>query len=225
MLTIVHGSDQLSSRNYFLEQKDKESITFDAQNLNIVELEQSLGGNSLFGTSKKIFIDNLFNKKGLKNVEIVVELLKKSQDAHVYIWADKEIGAKSLSGFPKFQNQNFKIPQNIWAFLDGIRPDNPKNVILFHQTLAATEVEVVFAMIIRQFRLMLCLVEGSDSAIDEVKRLAPWQRSKLTRQAMLFGIDMLKAIYKKLYKIEKSVKTGKSNLTLTQSIDILLLEI
>ena len=60
---------------------------------------------------------------------------------------------------------------------------------------------------------------------EEVKKLAPWQKGKLTRQASMFGLDNLKKTYKKLYKIDKSQKTGSSNLTLVQSIDFLLLEI
>ena len=225
MITIIHGLDQLSSRNYLLEQKDKDSLTFDAQNLNIVELEQSLRGSSLFGSTKKIYIDNLFSKKGSKNIEIVAEVINKSKDVDIYIWADKEIGVKSLSVFPKFQNQNFKVPQNIWSFLDGIKPNNPSNITSFHIAISTNEPEIVFAMIIRQFRLMLGLVESSNIAIDEVKRLAPWQRGKLSKQASMFGLDNLKKAYKKLYKIDKSQKTGSTNLTLVQNIDILLLEI
>ena len=80
-------------------------------------------------------------------------------------------------------------------------------------------------MIIRQFRLLLGLSESSNNNIDEIKRLAPWQKSKLVRQASLFGVDKLKQIYKMLYKIDKSQKTGKSPLTLVQDIDILMLEI
>lgn len=232
MITIVHGSDQHSSRNYFLEQKDKDSTIFDAQSLNAIELSQSIQGSGLFGATIKIFIDNLFTRKGLKNLEIVVEIIAESKNADVYLWADKEIGAKNLSSFPKFENQNFKIPQNIWSFLDGIRPMSSSNVSSFHKTLGETEAEIIFSMIVRQFRLMLGLIENSNlpagkagDNIDEVKRLAPWQKSKLTRQASLFGEEKLKKIYKKLYKIDKSLKTGKTPLTLIQNIDILLLEI
>ncbi|MBI2621687.1 MAG: hypothetical protein HYW63_03550 [Candidatus Levybacteria bacterium] len=225
MVTVVHGSDQISSRNFFLEQKDKDSLTFDAENINVVDLEQSLQGGGLFGATTKVFIENLFTKKGLKSLEDVAEVINKSKNADIYLWADREQGVKNLSAFPKYLNQNFKIPQNIWLFLDGIRPHNPDNVLHFHETILTTEPEIVFAMVIRQFRLMLGLMENSDNTIDEVKRLAPWQRGKLTRQASIFGLEKLKKTYKKLYKIDKSQKTGTSKLSLTQNIDILMLEI
>lgn len=225
MITLIQGNDTLSSRKYFLDQKDSESLTFDGENINLVELEQSLAGSGLFGSSKKIFIENLFSRKSAKNLDAIGKLLTANQNLNVYIWADKEVGVKALTTFPKIENKVFKIPQNIWNFLDNLRPSTSSNVSSFHRTLKESETEIIFAMIIRQFRLMLSLIQDSKDNIDEVKRIAPWQKTKLMRQASLFGEEKLKAIYKKLYLIDKKTKTGKTNLTLTQNIDILLLEI
>ncbi|OGH47754.1 MAG: hypothetical protein A3A51_04955 [Candidatus Levybacteria bacterium RIFCSPLOWO2_01_FULL_39_10] len=225
MITFIHGDDVVSSRNYFLKQKNDNSITFDAENLSIIELLQSLQGEGLFGNSKSIFIDNLFTQKGVKNLNEITQVLKEKNNADVYIWSNKILGAKVLSEFPRCDSKLFKIPQNIWAFLDGIRPSDSRNVILFHKALNETDPEIVFAMIIRQFRLMIGLLDDSGKSIDEVKRLAPWQKSKFIKQAGLFGTNKLKAVYKKLYEIDKSSKTGTTGLTLSQNIDNLLLEI
>ncbi len=225
MITIVHGDDELTSRNYFVSQKDAKSSIFDAETITLNELEQSLNGSDLFGISNKIFIENLFTRNGAKNLDEVAKALSKKNKADVFIWANKLLPAKTLSLFPNHKSQSFKIPQNIWSFLDGIKPNNSRNVSLFHSVLAETEPEIVFAMIIRQFRLMLGLSESSNNNIDEVKRLAPWQKSKLIRQATLLDLIKLKEVYKKLYKIDKSTKTGTSNLNLVQNIDILLLDL
>ena len=230
MITIIHGDDEITSRNYFVSQKDADSLTFDAETIDAVELEQSLDESDLFGKSSKIFIENLFTRSGTKNLNEISQILNKNSKADVFIWSNKPVPAKTLSLFQKADVKLFKIPQNIWSFLDGVKPNSNRNVSLFHNVLSETEPEIIFAMIIRQFRLMLGLSKESDlpageagNNIDEVKRLAPWQKSKLTRQASLFGVDRLKQIYKKLYKIDKSLKTGKSQLTLIQNIDILLL--
>ena len=61
-------------------------------------------------------------------------------------------------------------------------------------------------------------------SIDEVVRLAPWQKSKLERQTRTFSLEQLKQIYSKLYEIEIAQKTGDSSLSLSQNIDFLLLE-
>lgn len=225
MITLVHGNDTLSSRNYFLNQKDESSLTFDAETISLVEFSQSLQGSGLFENPKKIFIENLFTRKGSKSINSIGEILEKNNKSEIFIWADKEIGVKILSSFPKFENQNFKVPANLWSFLDGIKPGSSKNVTAFHSALEGSETEIVFSMIIRQFRLLLGISSGSIKNVEEIKKLAPWQRSKLLRQASLFDLAKLKEIHKRLYKIEKSTKTGSSNLTLAQNIDILLLEI
>lgn len=225
MITLIHGNDTVSSRNFYISQKDDSSKSFDAESINLIELSQSFQGSELFGSNKKLFIDNLFTKKGIKNLNSVAEILNTNKNADVFIWADKEIGIRSLSGFPKFDNQNFKIPQTIWVFLDSLRPNNPRNITSFHNAIAGTEPEIVFAMIIRQFRLLLGISSDSKQNAEEVKKLVSWQRTKLIRQASLFTPGKLKEICKKLYKIDKSQKTGSSNLSLVQNIDILLLEI
>lgn len=226
MLTIIHGNDYQTSRKFFLDQKDNESITFDAETLLISEIEQSLQGFGLFENSKKIFIENLFTRKGSKSQISIIDVLSNfPKETQVFVWSDKDLPAKILSTFPKHEVQNFKIPSNIWTFVDGIKPMSNSNVSLFHQAISSTEPEIVFAMIIRQFRLMLGLLEESRSNIDEIKRIAPWQKSKLLRQSSMFTVEKLKQIYRKLYKIDKAQKTGSSNLNLVQSIDIFLLEI
>lgn len=226
MLTIAHGNNTLASRKFFIDQKNEDSLTFDAEDLIISELKQSLQGGGLFGPSKKIFIENLFTRKGLKNIEPIASVLSQNEkSSEIYIWSEKELGIKVLSPFPKHDNQNFKIPSNIFSFLDSIRPNNPKNVSYFHDAIKTSEPEIVFFMIIRQFRLLLGIVSNSKNNIDEVKRLAPWQKSKLIKQSEIFGEEKLKQIYKKIYKIDKSQKTGGTNLTLIQNIDILLLDL
>jgi DNA polymerase III delta subunit len=222
MVTLIHGNDTLTSRKFFQDQKDKDSLSFDAENINLVEFAQSLSGSSLFGESKKVFIENWFSRKA-KNLKEISEIINNS-DNEIFLWAGKEVGVKTLD-LKKIENKNFKIPQNIWNFLDSIRPNNKNNVLNFHKTLTESDPEIIFAMIVRQFRLMLGIIEASQESIDEIKRIAPWQKTKLTKQANLFGIENLKKIYKKLYKIDKNIKTGKGNLNLIQNIDILLLEI
>ena len=207
MVTIIHGNDPVTSRKFFLDQKDKDSVTFDAEALELSELELSLQGSGLFGSTKKVFIENLFTRKGSKNVEDVAKYLDETPDNQVYIWADKELPAKSISPFKKPEIQNFKIPSSIFSFLDGLRPDSQQNLVAFHNALSSTEPEIIFFMMIRQFRLLLGLTSGSNSNIDEVKRLAPWQRGKLLRQASLFGTSKLKEIYGLIYKIDKNQKT------------------
>lgn len=225
MITIIHGDDSLTSRKHFLSLKTKESIYFDAESLNINELSQEISGSGLFLDSKVILIDNLFSKKGVKNIEQVSDLLNINKKLEIFLWSDRLVESKYLKLFKNPESKVFKLPQTIWSFLDSIKPNSQNNVFSFQKTLETVEIEIVFAMIIRQFRLLLGISSNSKTNIDEIKRLAPWQKSKLLRQASLFEDNSLSKIYRKLYLIEKSIKTGKSNLTLEQNIDILLSDI
>lgn len=88
--------------------------------------------------------------------------------------------------------------------------------------MSQTPEELIFFMLIRQFRLLLAVSEEGIDSIDEMKRIAPWQKSKLNSQARSFGKESLLDIYNKLYKIDSETKSGKSALTLTQAIDFFL---
>lgn len=225
MITLVHGADNITSREFLNSEKTPQSLTIDALALEGPILDQLLFGTSLFGENNKIFIENLFNRKAAKNFNAILDFLNKESDLDIYIWAEREISTKSFADFPKYIDKNFKVPQTIWAFLDGIRPNSTSNVSEFHNALSSTEAEIIFSMIVRQFRLMIGLYERSRKNADEVGRLRDWQINKLRSQASLFGLDKLKEIYKKIYKIDKSQKTGSTKLNLVQAIDILLLQI
>lgn len=231
MITFIHGDDIVSSRKYFLEQRQKvaDPFTFEGEKINLLDIIQILEGGGLFGDDRKIFIENFFSKRkpGSEFNSITLYLKNNSQTGDVYFWEGKEVSKKNLSIFPHCLVKTFKLPQTLFSFLDNIKPGNGKNlIILFHKTLPTTEVELIFYMLVRQFRLLLAVSSGKEAEqIDEVKRLAPWQKSKLVKQSSYFTVDELKRIYQKLYQIDLAQKTGQSLLSLVQSIDFLLLGI
>ncbi len=223
MINVIHGQDTLASRNFYNSQKTKDSLIFDAESISLIDLSQSVQGLSLFDSNKKIFIDNLFSRK-TKNLEEITELLANAKDVDFYLYADKEVGLKLLNLLGKPTSHNFKFKESIFTFLDGIRPNNTRNIVLFRDALSSSEPEIILFMLGRQVRLLLSQLSQGDQ-IEEAKRLAPWQKDKLLRQARLFGEDKLLSFHKKLYKLEKNFKTGASKLDIAASIDILLLEI
>lgn len=230
MITIVHGDDIVSSRKYLSEEKQRQKnfVIFEAEALTITDLVQNIEGKSLFDEKTAIVVENFLSKKVSKDTEEIVSFLNKhAGDSNVVFWEGKEISKKSLGRFSKSVNKLFKFPQRLFLFLDSIKPRGGKDIIsLFHETIKNVEVELVFFMLIRQFRLLLALSdEKSEGTIDEVLRLAPWQRSKLTKQAQLFTKEELKNTYSKLCKIDVMQKTGGLNYKLTQAIDFFLLEI
>jgi DNA polymerase III delta subunit len=97
---------------------------------------------------------------------------------------------------------------------------------LFHNALEnGIKEEIILFMLQRQIRLLLSILDFGEKSIDEVERLASWQTGRLRSQSRLFTVSDLKKIYKRLYEIELGQKTGALSLSLSQSIDFLLLDI
>jgi DNA polymerase III delta subunit len=232
MITIIHGDDIAASRNYFLElrQKQKDNISFDASTITITDLVQNIEGSGLFNDSKTIFIEDLLTKtkKTDKNTkEILNFIAKNSQESNFILWESKEISKRDLFVFKNAIVRIFKLPKNIFLFLDNLRPNNSKNLLnLFHQAIdGGIKEELILFMLQRQFRILLALSEtNQNQPIEELARLAPWQMGKLERQMQSFDKSKLKYIYKKLFEIETGQKTGSLSLSLSQTIDFLLLE-
>jgi len=233
MITIIHGDDASKSREYLLElkQKYKDFISFDGNKLTIVDLIQNIEGSSLFGSAKAIFIEEFltkFKKTDKELKEMLDFIIKNSKSSEFILWESKEILKKELFLFKDSTIKIFKLPRNIFLFLDNLKPNNSKNLLnLFHQALeSGIKEELILFILQRQVRMLLALSESTDrDSIEELTRLAPWQLEKLERQAKLFDPSILRKIYKNLYEIEIGQKTGGLSLTLTQSIDFLLLEI
>jgi len=232
MITIIHGDDILQSRIYFqeLKHKQKDLVLFDVNKLTITELVQNIEGSGLFGSAKTIFIEEFltkFKQTDKESKEILDFIIKNSEDANFVLWESKEILKRDLSLFKSPIVKFFKLPKNVFLFLDNLKPGNSKSLLnLFHQALElGIKEELILFMIQRQFRILLALSDSNSAeSIDELIRLAPWQIGKLEKQAKSFDINSLKKNYKKLYEIELAQKTGSSPLSLIQNIDFLLLE-
>jgi DNA polymerase III delta subunit len=232
MITIIHGDDISQSRKYFIDLKikQKNAITFDGGKITLTDLAQNIEGSSLFGDTKSIFIEELLskNKKTDKTVKEIINFIAKNSDnASFVLWESKEITKRELFTFKNSVAKIFKLPKNIFLFMDSLRHNNSKNLLnLFHQAIdSGIKEELILFMMQRQIRFLLALSEsGENEQIEEINRLAPWQMSKLISQAKLFDKEKLKIIYKKLFEIELGQKTGNLFSTLSQAIDFLLLE-
>lgn len=231
MLTIIHGNDTQKSRNYLfgIKQNNKNVITLDGKTITETDLLQNLEGDLLFGSDKTIIIEDLFGNKKTNTTDfkkIAKILLDRIDSTTIYLWESKEITKTALSSLKKADVIPFSLPQSLFLFLDSLSPQNTKTLIeLFHKTIISTEPEMVFFMMVRQFRILLALKEPASDSIDEVKRIAPWQLGKLTRQSKLFSTESLKENYKKLFSIERALKTGGLTGSLPQTIDFFLLSL
>ena len=229
MITIIHGTDTVASRKFFLDEKGKhpDTVILDGEKVSLTDLAQIFEGGGLFEENKTIFVEHFFNRKKRKEEFAAFTQYLERQSSHtVYLWEGKELEKSALSAFKTASPRVFKLPQTLFVLLDSLKPGNGKQLVsLFHKTLETTEAEMVFFMLVRQIRLLLSLVEPTENAIDELKRMAPWQKTKLQQQAAAFGKESLKNIYQRLFLIETGQKTGTLSNSILTNIDFLLIEI
>jgi hypothetical protein len=239
MLVIVHGDDIVASRKYYLDLKEKheDASTFDGGAVTMTDLAQIFEGGGLFEDSKTVFIEQLLTKKarvGRKSktsepteLDTILEYFRKHASSNtIVLWENKEIERGALLAFPTADIKIFKLPQTLFLLLDSFKPNNGQKLVqLFHQTIASAEPEMVFFMLVRQVRLLLGLLDQNIQSIDEIKRMQPWQRTKLQRQAAAFTPERLRKAHHDLFQIEVGQKTGGLSTSVTSAIDFLLLEI
>lgn len=228
MITLIHGEDITASRNYYFELKQqiREQKTIDGVGLTPIELREAVSVQDLFGQSPTLCIENLFSKrKSSKEIEELAEIINGSP-SDVVLWEAKELTPKQVGLFSKATIKLFKIPATIFALLDGLKPNNGKQLIqLFHTTLESKDAEFVLVMLQRQVRILLALQDPSKEQISEVSRMALWQKGKLDKQTKLFSKEELLELHAKLFQLELDVKTGNLVQPLGQEIDLLLLSL
>lgn len=232
MITIMHGDNTAQSRNYYLQEREKhqEKVILDGVVLRLTDFLQAISGNGLFGDQQTIFIEDLLSKgKASKELDEIVTALVAS-DSPLYLWESKELTAKQLKPFTKAMVKAFKIPTTVFAFLDSLSPKNKTQAIkLLHQLLETEDANFALFMLQRQTRILLSLrvianeAKQSSITISEVKRLAPWQKGKMEKQAKSFTLEQLLSLHEQLFQLDLSQKTGALSQPLDTSLDFLLL--
>jgi DNA polymerase-3 subunit delta len=117
----------------------------------------------------------------------------------------------------------------IFDLVDALGNQNRKKAISeFHRLLADNDVQSIFGMIVRQFRLLVQSREiidqrGGKQEIANLLKVHPYVGEKLAGQARHFTQPQLDGIFHRLLEIDSGLKTGKMSTDL--SIDLLIAEI
>jgi DNA polymerase III delta subunit len=211
---LLHGGDQVKSRNFLNELKEKarkktkEIINLDGESVELSEVKQALESSSLFGKDKLIVIDNLYSSHKSNRKKEVISYLKKESPQNLIIWENKKIDGRKLKGFSSdFKIKKFKLNAVIFKFLESLKPNNEKeSIFLFQKCLKDEEPEKVFYMLVRQFSILIKAKDLGKKGLSG----PGWMKHKFLGQAENFSLKQLKSNYKKLLEIDIGVKTGKS---------------
>ena len=186
-------------------------VNLDAQNTKIETLRQELMPNDLFGNSNLVCLSGLFSITKKKIQTQIISFLKENPPENLILFETKAVHPSTLRQFKNATIYNFKIETDIFKFLEKISPNTKGDLIKHYQELIKnkTEPEYIFAMVLRQIRLMLTYKTKPSSV-----KLPQFAVSKLKYQSQGFSLEKLLALHHGLYRIEKNIKTGKTSLNL-----------
>lgn len=223
MITILHGDNIVQSRKTLVEiissakNNNKKVVRLDAKKLILPDLEQTLGSDNLFGESKIIIIEALHSLARSKKRTAFITLIANSQ-SEIVLWEKKAITASNLKAFSKANVKNFKLTNTLFSWLDSLQSGQTPKLKMFHIAIKNNGEQMCLAMLSRQIRLLIQAKEN-----QKIKG-PPFMISKLKRQVQSFNLNKLTQILQQLYQIDKEFKTSQNQLSVSKTLDLLLLK-
>lgn len=209
MITLLHGENIAASRNRF-QQLQAEAvgtvITLDLSSQSGNDPLAALQTTGLFSETQFAAIENALSTKSLEKVAQYA-----LSDA--VFWEGKKLTPTQITSFSKvFPNGavvEFKVDPVVFKFVESIRPGNAREMVtLFHQYLKTDVPEIIFTMLVRQFRFLLLAATNEKTGPEEWLK-ATWQKPKLSAQAKAFSPEVLRSKYRELMDIDFRNKTGQ----------------
>src|SRR3989344_2434499 len=220
MIHLFHGENIVVSRKemQLLKEKNrqKELVLLDGKKMSITEFIQATESTSLFGSQRLVIVENAFSRRfNAKSKELPSFLLQVKRippETEVLFWEEKELGKTVLSGLPRSTDiALFKPDRYVFTFTEAIKPKNTAQLlVLFDKACQKDAVEMVFAMLVRQFHYLIMIKDLG----DRIAELSPWQAKKFATQAQYFSYPQLVALYEHLLEIDVKIKTGQTPFTL-----------
>lgn len=229
MITIIHGTDQNTSRNQLniLKSKYGDTVFIDG-NADMAVVRQNFDNAYLFyQENKKLLIfEKIFSQKAVNRP--LLDLFKKiSPNVDILIWEDKEIKTREFTAFSTGTRVlRYNLPVVIFRFLDNFFPGNAKTEISILNSLEISMTpEIILFMLIKQLRLLIQLKAKTASGSSELKTIMPWQKSKLINQSSYFTLDQLTGIYENLLTVDYESKAGLSDRNLINRLKMLIISL
>lgn len=226
MMKIIHGDNQIESREYLNKYKEQarlkgvEVVTLLAKKADLSEVIQAVESGGLFGDLRLVVIEELFSGLTSSSKKAVIEYLKKESPEMVVIWEPKPVDGRKLKGV-KAEIKEFKVNSKIFKFLESVAPGGQRAFMPLWEELSSNEpAELIFFMLLRQTRQLISILSDPTSF-----RGPSWLTGKLKKQADAFGMEGLLRFHAEMYRLEEETKLGKSNLPLATRMELLLLSI
>lgn len=121
------------------------------------------------------------------------------------------------------------VPVSVFDMVDAMAVGNAKVALAkMHRLLEEQELPQLFAMIARQFRLLIQTREildhqGSSAQVQKELGQVPFVADKLTRQARAFSAENLRTIYRSLLELDYGFKSSRGDPL--SSMDLFIIDV
>lgn len=204
---------------------DREVIYLDGGKLELNNLILTAEASSMLFSQKLVVIEGLFSRLRSKSKDEIIAYLNGAKlIPDIILYESKKIDKQTIKkNFPKAEEYSHSYPVNLFKFLDSLGVERGAAVVQsFHNLLKISEVELVFAMIMRLWRNLIII---SDKKKLEPAGLTGWQIGKLRRQSGSFTQAGLISNYRQLLSIDYRIKSSLTPYTLIQLLDIFLINL
>jgi len=222
---ILHGENMVQSRNTLSSLIDqarslnKVILRLDAKRLEPKALSEELGATSLFGESRFIIIEEIHSlPTSQRKTQLITLLGSISESTELLLWEKKQLTPTMLKQFPLAKSQEFKLTKYLFQWLDSVQSQSKLSRNRFMLAVEQDGEMMCFTMLIRQLRLLIQATENKTAT------LPPFMVAKLKKQADTFTLAKLLQLHSSLLRLDLSMKTSTGNLSLTQELELLLIE-
>ncbi len=225
-MVIIHGENISKSRHKLTEfiadfkSKNNDITILSAKNLSPAQLEETLGGDSLFGTSRAVIIEELHSlPESARKKQLIAQLSQSQND--LILWEKRLLTATMLKKFPEAEVITFKASSIMFQWLDmlGASKDKKRLLIDLQKIIKDESSHFCYTMLVRQIRLLISVTD--DGKITG----APFIIAKLRKQAQYFKLGQLLDLHTKLLEIDYRQKRSLSRLSLEQELDLFVLSL
>jgi len=175
---------------------------------------EKLTSNSLFST-RAIFLIEKIKQASKKDLKWIKKNLNKIE-AEIIIYEPSKLSKTIINSFPKARVVEFKLPTNIWKFLDAFYPGNSRNVlILLHEIVENDAPEMVVGLLNWRLSDIYIFLKNPKMISYDT-----WRLRKLENQAEKYDEAKVIKILDLLAKADFEAKLGKTNIL--TSLDLII---
>lgn len=216
-MIIIHGDNEIASRNLFLAHKDqavksgKQLVILSGSSLTLPQIVTSSQSQSLFGSTNIVFVEGFFTRRPSNDKKTLTEYLLTHSTADVVLWESQDV-TPALKSFPPEVIKKFDLPKHIFHFIDNW------TISAFTAALTGAAPEQILALLAKRLHDLILVKEHAGV-------FPPWQISKLQNQASRYSLNDLQTMNHELLLIDYAQKTSSSPVDLAAALQFWLASI